>query len=125
MVAITGNVTLFGLEILSFPLLQLIVFLCVVVLLFLFVLEIEFRQIKKLTKRFDDEDMVLSKDLRELRETVRELEDLLKSQGIELDDGRGEEESEGDMVRGRSEIERSAERPVEKKMEQNLDKGES
>jgi hypothetical protein len=76
---ITGNLTLFGLEILTFDLLQLIVLLCVAALAFIFIIELEFRQARRLARRFDDGDIVLAKNLRELRDSVRELGDIVNS----------------------------------------------
>ncbi|MGC9310507.1 MAG: hypothetical protein ACP5E4_02155 [Candidatus Aenigmatarchaeota archaeon] len=94
MEGITGMVTFFGLPSLGIPISQLLVFLCVLVLVFLFILEVEFRQIRKLAKKLDDEDLVLTKDLRELRDAVREISGIL---GRKESPGKSRLEDEKDM----------------------------
>jgi predicted Holliday junction resolvase-like endonuclease len=96
---ITGNVTLFG-NLFGIALSQLILILCVAVLLLLFVLEIEFRQVRKVAKKMDNEEISLTRDLRELRDSVRELATVLKEDfGIETDaDKASAGEAEGGSV---------------------------
>jgi uncharacterized membrane protein len=75
---LTGNLVLFGNNIFGITLSQLVLLLCVVVLLFLFILEIEFRQVRKLAKKMDDEELSMTRDIRELRDSVREMGVILK-----------------------------------------------
>ena len=58
----------FGLNI---PILELLVIFCVVVVVYLIILEIEFRQLRKIIKKFDEEEVMLSKEIRELRKQMR------------------------------------------------------
>jgi len=78
MIDITGRMTLFGLDFFGVSISQLIVFLCVVAILFLFILEAEFRQLRRLAKKMDEEELTLAKDLRELKDSVRQFGDVLK-----------------------------------------------
>ena len=99
MVDITGNMTLFGLEVPG-GLTQVILFLCIVALLFLFILEAEFRQLRRIAKRMDDEELALTKDLRELKESVRDFGEVLKRDfgfDIESEKSKG---ARGDIQRG-------------------------
>lgn len=63
---------LFGIEI---PLLELLVVFCIVVVIYLVVLEFEFRQQKEILKEFDEEEVKLSHEVRELREAIKELKE--------------------------------------------------
>lgn len=67
---------LFGI---SVPILELLVIFCIVVVVYLVILEIEFRQLKSITKKFDDEEVLLSKEMRELRNEVAELKEVIKA----------------------------------------------
>lgn len=78
MVDITGNMILFGINLFEVPVTMLILYLCIVAILFLFMLEIEFRQLRKIAKKMDEEDLTLTKELRELKDSVSELGDMLK-----------------------------------------------
>ncbi|MCD6368138.1 MAG: hypothetical protein J7L45_03575 [Candidatus Aenigmarchaeota archaeon] len=60
---------LFGLNI---PILELLVIFSVVVVVYLIILEVEFRQLRKIIKKFDDEEFILSKEIRELRKQMEE-----------------------------------------------------
>lgn len=62
----------------SIPILELLVIFCIVVVIYLVILEIEFRQLKAITKKFDDEEILLSKEMRELRNEVAELKEVIK-----------------------------------------------
>jgi len=62
----------------SIPILELLVVFCVVVVIYLIILEIEFRQLKSITKKFDEEEVLLSKEMRELRNEVIELKEVIK-----------------------------------------------
>ena len=66
---------LFGINI---PILELLVIFCIVVVIYLVILEIEFRQLKEITKKFDEEKVLLSKEMRELRNEVTELKEVIK-----------------------------------------------
>ena len=67
---------LFGIEV---PILELLVVFSTVVVVYLIILEIEFRQLKVITKRFDDEEVMLSREMRELRTEIGELKEVIKS----------------------------------------------
>ena len=67
---------LFGIEV---PILELLVVFSTVVVVYLIILEIEFRQLKLITKRFDDEEVMLSREMRELRTEIGELKEVIKS----------------------------------------------
>ncbi len=67
---ITGYVYLFGINI---PITELLLLLSLVIIVYLAILEFEFRQIRKITKKFDDEELILTKSIRELRDSVSEL----------------------------------------------------
>ncbi len=64
---------IFGINI---PILELLVILCVVVVVYLIILEFEFRQVKKIVKEFDEEEVKLSHEIRELREAVSDLKEV-------------------------------------------------
>ncbi len=70
MEGITGYVYLFGINI---PITELLLLLSLVIIVYLAILEFEFRQIRKITKKFDDEELILTKSIRELRDSVSEL----------------------------------------------------
>ena len=63
---------LFGIQI---PILELLVLFCIAVVVYLVVLEFEFRQQKKIAQEFDEEEVKLSHEIRELRNTIREFKD--------------------------------------------------
>ena len=62
----------------SVPILELLVIFCIVVVIYLVILEIEFRQLKSITKKFDEEEVLLSKEMRELRNEISELKEVIK-----------------------------------------------
>lgn len=62
---------------------EAIVVLCVVIVAYMGVLHLEFRQLKIISKRFGDEDAEFTKTIRELRADLNSLGDIVK--GIELD----------------------------------------
>ena len=64
---------LFGLNI---PILELLVVFSIVVVVYLIILEVEFRQLRKIIKKFDDEEFILSKEIRELRKQMEEFKKL-------------------------------------------------
>ena len=61
------------------PILELLVIFCIVVVIYLVILEIEFRQLKAITKKFDEEEVLLSREMRELRNEIGELKEVIKS----------------------------------------------
>lgn len=63
---------LFGIQV---PLLELLVVFCIVVVVYLVVLEFEFKQERKIVKEFDEEEVKLSHEVRELRESINELKE--------------------------------------------------
>jgi hypothetical protein len=89
---LTGNMVLFGSNLLGIALDQLVLLLCVVVLIFLFILEVEFRQVRKVARKMDDDELTMTRELRELRDSVRDLGIVLKEDyGFEV----GEEKESG------------------------------
>jgi predicted Holliday junction resolvase-like endonuclease len=66
----------FGIDI---PILELIVIFSVVVVVYLIILEIEFRQLRKITRKFDEEEIALGKEMRELKEEISGLKDAISS----------------------------------------------
>ncbi len=66
---------LFGIDI---PILELLVVFCTVVVVYLIILEIEFRQLKYIAKKFDEEEVMLSKEMRELRNEIAELRQVIQ-----------------------------------------------
>jgi len=96
---LTGNITLFGINIFGIALSQLVLLLCVVVLLFLFVLEAEFRQVRKLAKKMDDEELIMTKEIRELRDSVHDMGIVLKeSFDVDLADSGGQDKKDKDNI---------------------------
>jgi predicted PurR-regulated permease PerM len=92
---LTGNITLFGINIFGIALSQLVLLLCVVVLLFLFVLEAEFRQVRKLAKKMDEEELILTKELRELKDSVHDMGIVLKENfDIDVNDLGGQDKKD-------------------------------
>lgn len=67
---------LFGIQI---PILELLVIFSTVVVVYLVVLEYEFRQQKEIAKEFDDEEARLSHEVRELREAVDDLKEAART----------------------------------------------
>jgi len=97
---ITGNVTLFG-NLFGIALSQLILILCIAVLLFLFILEAEFRQVRKIAKKMDDEELGLTRDIRELRDSVKDLSVVLKEAfDVEISSEKGAKGSGDSVQRG-------------------------
>lgn len=66
---------LFGVDV---PILELLVVFCIVVVVYLIILELEFRQLKHITKKFDEEEIMLSKEMRELRNEIAELRQVIQ-----------------------------------------------
>jgi Zn-dependent membrane protease YugP len=66
----------FGIDI---PILELIVIFSVVVVVYLIILEIEFRQLRRITRKFDEEEIALGKEMRELKEEISGLKDAISN----------------------------------------------
>ncbi len=66
---------IFGIDI---PVLELLVIFCIVVVAYLFILELEFRQLRKIVKRFDQEELQFSAEMRELRKEIAELGNVIR-----------------------------------------------
>lgn len=66
---------LFGINI---PILELLVVFSTVVVIYLVILEIEFRQLRKITRKFDEEEIQLSREMRDLRKEIGELKDAVR-----------------------------------------------
>ncbi|RLJ03593.1 MAG: hypothetical protein DRP11_00180 [Candidatus Aenigmatarchaeota archaeon] len=67
---------LFGIDV---PILELLVIFSTVVVVYLIILEIEFRQMRKITQKMDEEELQLSKEVRELRNTIVELKEAVQA----------------------------------------------
>lgn len=66
---------IFGIDV---PILELLVIFSTVVVVYLVILEFEFRQLRVITRKFDQEELQLSNELRELRKEVGNLRDVIK-----------------------------------------------
>ena len=67
---ITGYVYLFGVNL---PVTELLLFLSTIITVYLVILEYEFREVRGILRKFDDEELILTKTIRELRDSVGEL----------------------------------------------------
>ena len=67
---------IFGIDV---PILELLVIFSTVVVVYLVILEFEFRQLRVITRKFDEEELQLSNEMRELRKEVANLRDVIKS----------------------------------------------
>ena len=66
---------IFGIDV---PILELLVIFSTVVVVYLVILEFEFRQLRVITRKFDEEELQLSNELRELRKEVASLREVIK-----------------------------------------------
>ena len=66
---------IFGIDI---PILELLVIFSIVVVVYLVILEFEFRQLRIITRKFDEEELQLSNEMRELRKEVANLREAIK-----------------------------------------------
>lgn len=57
----------------NIPILELLVVFSIVVVAYLILLEIEFRQLRKIAHKFEDEESELAKEIKELRAEVSSL----------------------------------------------------
>lgn len=67
---------IFGIDV---PILELLVIFCIVVVVYLVILEFEFRQLRKITKRFDEEEIALGRAMRELRDEISSLRNIIQT----------------------------------------------
>jgi len=65
---------IFGIDV---PILELLVLFSVVVVIYLFILEFEFRQLRTITRKFDEEEIQLGRAMRELKDEVSGLKDVM------------------------------------------------
>lgn len=70
---ITGYVYLFGVNL---PVTELLLFLSAIITVYLVILEYEFREVRGILRKFDDEELILTKTIRELRDSVGELRNI-------------------------------------------------
>ncbi len=61
---------IFGIDI---PVLELLVIFSIVVVVYLVILELEFRQLRVIVGKFENEEIQLGREMRELKEEVGEL----------------------------------------------------
>ena len=66
---------IFGIDV---PILELLVIFSTVVVVYLVILEFEFRQLRVITRKFDEEELQLSNELRELRKEITNLRETIK-----------------------------------------------
>ncbi len=69
---------IFGVDI---PILELLVILSLVVVIYLIILEFEFRQLRKIARKFDEEEIQLGVEMRELRKAVTDLKSVIEGLG--------------------------------------------
>jgi type II secretory pathway component PulM len=67
---------IFGIDV---PILELLVIFCTVVVVYLVILEFEFRQLRVIARKFDAEELQLSNEMRELRKEVANLREVIKT----------------------------------------------
>jgi hypothetical protein len=65
---------IFGVDV---PILELLVLFSTVVVIYLVILEFEFRQLRTITRKFDEEEIQLGHAMRELKEEVTALKDVM------------------------------------------------
>ena len=67
---------IFGIDV---PILELLVIFSTIVVVYLVILEFEFRQLRVITRKFDEEELQLSNEMRELRKEVSNLREVIKT----------------------------------------------
>ena len=67
---------IFGIDV---PILELLVIFSIVVVVYLIILEFEFRQLRKITRRFDEEEIALGRAMRELRDEISSLRNVIQT----------------------------------------------
>ena len=65
---------IFGLDV---PILELLVVFSIVVVIYLIILEFEFRQLRTITRKFDEEEIQLGRAMRDLKEEVAALKEVM------------------------------------------------
>ena len=65
---------IFGVDV---PILELLVVFAIVVVIYLIILEFEFRQLRTITRKFDEEEIQLGRAMRELKDEVTALKDVM------------------------------------------------
>lgn len=65
---------IFGIDV---PILELLIIFSIVVVIYLIILEIEFRQVRTITRKFDEEEIQLSRAMRELKDEIGELREVM------------------------------------------------
>jgi type II secretory pathway component PulM len=70
---------IFGIDV---PILELLVVFSIVVVIYLIILEFEFRQLRTITRKFDEEEIQLGRAMRELKDEVTALKDVMASKKI-------------------------------------------
>ncbi len=62
----------------GFPILEILMIFSIIVVIYLIFLEMELRQLRKISKKFSSEEHDLVKELRLLREEIAELKEIIK-----------------------------------------------
>tara|TARA_Y100000310_G_C20652800_1_gene800374 strand:- start:23 stop:232 length:210 start_codon:yes stop_codon:yes gene_type:complete len=62
----------------GFPVLELLMVFSIIVVIYLIFLEVELRQLRKISKKFNVEEHELVKELRLLREEINDLKEIIK-----------------------------------------------
>jgi len=70
---------IFGVDV---PILELLVVFSIVVVIYLIILEFEFRQLRTITRKFDEEEIQLGRAMRELKDEVTALKDVMVTKKI-------------------------------------------
>ena len=68
----------FGIDI---PVLELLVIFSTVVVIYLVILELEFRQLRVISKKFENEEIQFSREMRELKDEIGQLKTIMKGTG--------------------------------------------
>ena len=66
---------IFGIDI---PVLELLVIFSTVVVVYLVILEFEFRQLRVISRKFEDDEIQLGREMRELKEEIGQLKTVIK-----------------------------------------------
>jgi len=69
----------FGIDL---PLLELLVILSMIVVVYLLILEFEFRQFRRIVKKMDEEELIFSREVRELRKDIGDMRNICTTAGI-------------------------------------------
>jgi|TARA_B100002003_G_scaffold250575_1_gene290482 competence protein ComGC len=62
----------------GFPVLELLMVFSIIVVIYLVFLEVELKQLRKVSKKFQEDEHDLVKELRLLREEISELKEIIK-----------------------------------------------